>query len=358
MANEIALLTGGTGLLGSHLAERLTARGTPVRALVRPGSDARFLQSLGASLVTGNLDDRDACARAVRDVAVVYHAAAKVGDWGRWAEFQTGCLDATRNLASAARNAGVRRFVHVSSTSAYGHPDEGGPPVIESAALGQNLWAAWDYYTRSKVECERLLWDMVERDGLPLTVIRPSWLYGERDRTTVHRVVERLRRGAIPLIGPGDNPLSAIYAGEVADAAILAAGDPGSEGEAYNVTDQGPITQRDYLALWAEACEAPPIRHWRRYRTVFASAFFLEALARITGRSRPPIITRYATWLMGRNLSYSTEKARAKLGWSPSLSYREAIERTVRWYDGRELRPSERTGDMAIVHGEQGSDAS
>ena len=128
----------------------------------------------------------------------------------------------------------------------------------ETAPLGQNLWLAWDYYTRSKVECERILWSMAERDGLPLTVIRPSWLYGERDRTTVQRLVTRLRRGGIPRIGRGDNPLSAIYAGEVADATILAADDPGSVGEAYNVTDQGPITQRDYLALWAELAGAPP----------------------------------------------------------------------------------------------------
>lgn len=353
MPNEIALVTGGTGLLGSHLAERLTARGTPVRALVRPGSDTRFLASLGATFATGDLGDPDACARAVRGASVVYHAAAKVGDWGRWAEFQTGCLDATRNLAAAAVAEGVRRFVHVSSTSAYGHPKEGGPPVEETADLGQNLWWAWDYYTRSKVECERLLWGLVERDGLPLTVIRPSWLYGERDRTTVHRLVSLLRAGSIPLIGPGDNPLSAIYAGEVADAAILAADDPHSVGEAYNVTDQGPITQRDYLAMWAEACNAPPIRHRRRYRMVFAGAFVLEALARLARRSQPPIITRYATWLMGRNLSYSTEKARTKLGWTPSLSYRDAIERSVRWYDGRIDGRLATDGPMAAIHGSE-----
>ncbi len=338
MPNEIALVTGGTGLLGSHLAERLIARGTPVRALVRPGSDTGFLRSLGATLMTGDLGNPDACARAVRGASVVYHAAAKVGDWGRWAEFKTGCLDATRHLAAAALAEGVRRFVHVSSTSAYGHPKEGGPPVDETAELGQNLWWAWDYYTRSKVECERLVWGMFEREGLPLTVIRPSWLYGERDRTSVHRLVELLRRGGIPLIGRGDNPLSAIYAGEVADAAILAADDPSSVGQAYNITDQGPITQRDYLATWAEACGAPAIRRRRRYRMVFAGAFVLEAMARLARRPQPPIITRYATWLMGRNLSYSTEKARSKLGWAPSLSYRDAIEGTVRWYDSRKSK--------------------
>lgn len=330
----IDLVTGGTGLLGSHIAERLKDRGRTVRALVRRGSNTAFLEQLGVELVEGDLTDRDACMRAARNVGVIYHAAAKVGDWGNWAEFQAGCLDATENLARAALVHGVGRFVHISSTSAYGHPAEGGPPIDESAPLGQNFWPCWDYYTRSKVESERLLWDLADRVGLPLTIIRPSWLFGERDRTTTARLVRRFQRGGVPLIGRGDNPLSAIYAGCVADAAILASDDPGSVGEAYNITDQGAITQRDYFNLWAEALGARPVRRRHRYRVVFATAFLLEAQARLRRRKSPPLITRYATWLMGRQLSYSTAKARRKLGWEPSLSYRESIERTVRWYLG------------------------
>ncbi len=337
-----ALVTGGTGLLGSHIAERLAARGTPVRAMVREGSDTAFLESLGAELIPGDLTDPAACERAVEGVQTVFHSAAKVGDWGRWSEFQTGCIEATRNLARAALGAGVERFVQISSTSAYGHPAEGGPPIDETAPLGQNFWPLWDYYTRSKVDCERMLWEMAERDGLRLTVIRPSWLYGERDRTTVARVVRKLRgRFGLPLIGPGGNPMSAIYAGNVADAAILAADDPGSVGEAYNITDMGRITQKEYFNLWAEAVGAPAVHRWWRYRTVFLAAFALEAFGRLTGRRRPPLITRYATWLMGRNLSYSTVKARETLGWAPALDYRESIERTVRWYLGREAKPPE-----------------
>src|SRR5258707_12547257 len=119
--------------------------------------------------------------------AMFLKAAARGGDWENWADFQAGCLDATANLARAATQASVERFVHISSTSAYGHPKEGGPPVAETAPLGQNLWPIWDYYTISKVECERLLWSAATQDGLPLTVIRPSWLYGEDARRAVPR---------------------------------------------------------------------------------------------------------------------------------------------------------------------------
>ncbi len=331
-ASPIDLITGATGLLGSHIADRLAPLGR-VRALVRPGRDAGFLEALGVEIIRGDLTDPVACRVALRGVRAVYHAAAKVGDWGTWSEFQRDCLDATANLAGAAVDAGVGRFVHISSTSAYGHPQEGGPPVDESAPLGVGLWPVWDDYTRSKVETERWLWQFSRTRSLPLTVIRPSWLYGERDRTTAPRLIARFRRGQIPIIGRGDNPLSAIYAGYVADAAILAAANAHAIGQAYNVTDQGPITQRDYLDLWAEVTGGPKITRTHSYGVVFGVGFALEALGRLTRRQRPPLITRYATWLMGRNLSYSNAKAREALGWSPGSGYRESIGRTVRWYD-------------------------
>jgi nucleoside-diphosphate-sugar epimerase len=335
------LVTGATGLLGSHLAERLVSQGERVRALVRPGSRAGFLDTLGVEIVRGDLTDPAACAAAVADVGFIFHCAAKVGDWGRWREFQTGCVDATGTLAQVALRVGIDRFIHVSSTSAYGHPAERQAPIDESAPLGQNVWPL-DYYTRSKVDCERMLWQMADA-GLPLTVIRPSWLFGERDRTTVPRLIRGFRRKEMMIVGNGDNPLSAVYAGVVADAAILAARDPDSRGEAYNITSHGPITQRAFLDLFADAFGVPRITRQVPYALAFAGGFLLEIQDRLLMRARPPRVTRYGAWLLGRYLEYSTEKARARLGWEPSIGYRECIERTVRWFQdqGTELRPTE-----------------
>ena len=329
---RLHLVTGATGLLGSHIAEQLVARGDRVRALVRATSNVSFLRGLGVELHVGDLADPASLRSAVAAVATVYHCAAKVGDWGTWAEFQADTLDATRHLAEAALGTGVGRFLHISSTSAYGHPAEGGPPVDESAPLGQNLWPIWDDYTRSKVEAERLLWDLAAARGLPLTIIRPSWLYGERDRITLRRLVTRLRANKVPLIGPGDNPLSAVYAGNVAAAAILAADDPGSVGDAYNITHQGQLTQREFLGLFAEAAGARPPSRSVAYPLVFAVGFGLEVAGRLFRQAKPPLVTRYAAWLMGRRLSYSTAKAEARLGWHPPVDNRASIARSVEWY--------------------------
>jgi nucleoside-diphosphate-sugar epimerase len=335
-SGDKVLVTGATGLLGSHLAERLIASGNQVRALVRPGSRADFLDSVGAEVVRGDLVDPAACAAAVAGVSRVFHCAAKVGDWGRWREFQTGCVDATKTLARAAASAGVERFVHISSTSAYGHPTEGQPPIEESAPLGQNIWVL-DYYTRSKVDCERALWKMAG-EGLPLTVIRPSWLFGERDRTTAPRLVREFRAGRMMVVGKGDNPLSAVYAGVVADAAVLAAFDPGSLGEAYNITSHGPISQRAFLDLFAEALQVPRVTRQVPYAVAFLGGFLLEIQDRLLMRSRPPRVTRYGAWLLGRNLEYSTEKARTRLGWEPAVGYAESITRTIRWFQDQEVK--------------------
>ena len=237
--------------------------------------------------------------------------------------------------------AGVGRFVHISSTSAYGHPADRKTPIDETAVLGENVWIL-DYYTRSKVECERLLWRLAESEGLPLTVIRPSWLFGERDRTTAPRLIREFRRGRMLIVGNGDNPLSAVYAGVVADAAILAALDPSSRGEAYNITSQGRITQREFLNLFADALEVPRVTRHVPYPLAFAGGFLLEIRDRLLLRECPPRVTRYGAWLLGRHLEYSTEKARARLGWRPAIGYAESIKRTLTWFlDGAELAPAE-----------------
>jgi nucleoside-diphosphate-sugar epimerase len=334
-SNRRVLVTGATGLLGSHLAERLREHGYAVRALVRPTSRTDFLRALGVELFEGDLTNPVDCARAVDGVEYVFHSAAKVGDWGKWDEFQVGCIDATRTLATASAKAGVSRFLHISSTSAYGHPQDQEAPIDESAPLGQNVWY-WDPYTWSKVECEQLLWGLAGTDGLSLTVIRPSWLFGERDRTTIPRLLPAFRAGKVLIVGPGDNPLSAVYAGTVADAAILAVENPGSRGEAYNITSHGPITQRAFLDLIADAAGTPRATRHIPYKLAYFGGMLYETGGRLRGRPTPPRVTRYGSWLLGRRLSYSTEKARTKLGWTPAPTYAESIGRTLGWFRSRE----------------------
>jgi nucleoside-diphosphate-sugar epimerase len=324
------LITGATGLLGSHIAEKLTEAGQPVRVLVRPTSDTTFLESLGVEQAVGDVTDPPSLAEAMRGVETVYHAAARVGDWGPWREYVAITIEGTRNMLDAARDAGVGRFLHISSISAYGHPDGEGLVLDESAPLGQNLHK-WSYYSRAKVQAERLAWDYHARGEVPVTVVKPSWLYGERDRASMPRLIRAIRAGKGKLLGDGTNRLNLTYAGNEAEGCILAATTDRALGESYNLSNDGEITQREYFNKIAETLGVPPVTRCVPYRVAYSAAFFMELFGHMVGKKKPPLVTRYSVWLIGRKCFFSSAKAREQLGWQPTVSYDEGIPRAVNW---------------------------
>src|SRR4029077_5883999 len=123
----------------------------------------------------------------------IYHAAARVGDWGPWPDFVATTINGSRRLFDAAEAAGVTRFIHISSISVYGHVNQPGLVLDETAPLGVNVHK-WSYYTRAKVIVERELWRRhAAGTAVKYTVIRPSWLYGPRDRATIARLISMVR---------------------------------------------------------------------------------------------------------------------------------------------------------------------
>src|SRR5579871_3317662 len=140
MAAELNVITGATGLLGSHIVEQLVARGETVRALVRPTSDREFLEKLGVELAQGDVQDPASLKRAFAGASIVYHCAARVSDWGPWRQFQAESVDGTRNVVEACRSAGVGRLLHASSISVYGMVKNPGRTLDEDTPLGQNVW--------------------------------------------------------------------------------------------------------------------------------------------------------------------------------------------------------------------------
>ena len=324
------LVTGATGLLGSHIVEQLRRRGQAVRVLVRPTSDRSWLQTQGVEFVAGDVTDPDSLLPACRGCDAVYHSAAKVGDWGPWEEFQRVTIDGTRNVIEAAVAAGVRRLVHISSISAYGYHTRNGT-IDETWDLGYKLYR-WAYYSRSKIDAERLVWEAHKAGRIEVTVIRPAWIYGERDRTTIARLATMIQKGKARILGRGDNRLNVVYAGNIAEAAITAADLPQASGEAYNCSNDGVITQEQYFKLLAAALEAPPVRRRVPYALAYGAGFVLECLGHLLRTRKPPFVTRYAVWLMGRRSYFSAEKARRQLNWRATVPYAEGVPRTVKWY--------------------------
>ena len=326
--NRLLLVTGATGLLGSHLVERLVERGEPVRALVRANSDSRALKDLPVEIVTGDLLDVPSLERAVAGVDVVYHCAARLGDWGPWSVFESGTVQTTRNLVEVCLRGNISRFLHISSVAVYGRPRRhaDGSPLDERDPPGQNFrW--WDYYGRAKLAAEQ----EVRKLGTAATIVRPTWIYGPRDRVILPRMIHALRHGRVALVGSGENRLNMVHARDVADGAIAAACVPAAAGELFNLASTGEMTQRQFFDFLAEALDLPRVKRHVPFRVADTFAFLLEAAGRGTGRKQAPAITRSGISLLSRSTMLSSEKAHRTLGWQPRIRIEEGLTETLNW---------------------------
>ncbi len=324
------LVTGATGLLGSHIVEKLLAGGQAVRVLVRKDSDTRLLDSWKVEKACGDVTDAQSLQAAMKGVQTVYHAAAQVGDWGKWERFVAVSIEGTRNMLAAAREAKVRRFLQIGSISTYGHPDGEGLVLDETAPLGANLHK-WSYYSRAKVQAVQLAWEAHKRGEVPVTVVNPSWLYGPRDRASMPRLIRAIRAGKGKIVGDGTNRLNLTYAGNEAEGCILAATADKALGQTYNLSNDGVITQSEYFNAVAACIGAKPVTKKVPYKVAYNAAFLMEFFGHMFGRKTPPLVTRYAVWLMGRRCFFSSDKARKGLNWQPTVPYQQGIEMSVKW---------------------------
>ena len=130
--------------------------------------------------------------------------------------------------------------------------------IDETDEIGYGLYR-WAYYTRSKIAAERLAVEAHRSGELEVTVIRPAWIYGPRDRITIARLYRMVSSGQAKIVGRGDNRLNVIYAGNIAEAAITAAERSEAAGEIFNCSNDGEITQQEYFNLLAKASNVPPV---------------------------------------------------------------------------------------------------
>jgi nucleoside-diphosphate-sugar epimerase len=324
---DLHVVTGATGLLGSHVVEQLRAAGHRVRALVRPSADTTLLHQWGVECVPADLEDAASLPRALEGADVVYHCAARVGDWGPWPLFQRAIVEAVGNLLIACQQAEVGRVVHVSSINVYGRLPPRPEGIGEDEPLGQKLWW-WDYYCRAKIEAEALVCAYPR----PWTILRPSWIYGPRDRNSFPRVVRALQERRVRIIGDGHNRLNIVYVADIADGVIRAGTTAGAAGRAYNLSSRGEVTQREFLDALTRELGLPPITGQISYQAAFTWGFLSEAWGRAVGWTTPPAVTRYAVALVGRATNYRIERAAQELGWSPRTPPLEGLSRTLQWY--------------------------
>ncbi len=316
--------------MGSHVISRLRSAGYQVRAMVRDDSGEALVESLGATAVRGSVE-REASWSVIGDVDSIVHAAALVTQQKSWGSFQAVNIQGTRYAAQTAALRGAR-FIHISSVAVYGRQVPVRHRVMREDTKWQPLRDA-DYYARSKREAELELLDIAQKTGLSWVALRPCVVYGERDRAFMPRVLRALRFGIAPLVGRGDNVLTVVYAGNVAEAVHAALEHPQVEGS-FNVANDGDITQREFVS----AVGAAMGRSMRFVKVPLSAAqgfahtyYYVQRLLRPSKYPRMGVAA--ARFLAAEN-PYTSERARQELKWTPSVPPQEAITRSVHWFTG------------------------
>jgi nucleoside-diphosphate-sugar epimerase len=259
-----------------------------------------------------------------------------VSDWGTRREIARVNVDGTRHLLDAAVAAAVQRFVHLSSTDVYGYP--GRPAVAEAhAGAGFDNW-----YAETKRRAEAEVRRVAARGDLETVVLRPATVFGPRSVEVVGEIARSLRAGRMVLIDGGRPLAGLVYVENLIDAAVLAQRSAVAAGEVFNVTDGLDVTWRGFADSLAEALGCPPVRFSMPYWLASGLGFSLEHGYRLlrgaVGLRTPPLLSRQAVHVLGRDQAFSNEKARRVLGWAPRVDYERGLQATVDWLRDDYLR--------------------
>ncbi len=327
-----ALVTGGTGCVGSALVERLLEKGFEVRALVRKTSDIHHLKTTGAELVFGDVTDYESLRSAVRGVDIVFHAAAKVTPgWGTWEEFEKATVQGTENLLKASAEAGVKRFLQVSSYTVYGEAClKGDIPADESTECAVCLTPK-TYYDYAKLLAERACWEYHRQGRIKVSMIRIGSAYGPRDRLISDRIY---RYAASPIIlwpGRGNPRYAIVNSYDIADLAILAVTSDKAIGEVYNVASPEPTRLKQFAQAMVRARGGRRVWGSIPFSLAYVWCYMMELIATLGRAKQMPFLNRYFILQLNMECNLDGSKAKRELGWEPKMSLDEGTKHYVEW---------------------------
>ena len=322
------LVTGGTGFIGSHLAEAGRRRGAEVTVLGltdRPEERANVeaLAARGVKIVPGSITDPELCRRAVEGATHVFHVAVAMREGGKQDEFfERVNLDGTRHLLEAAADAGVTRFVHCSTIGIYGHRAPG--ITREDSPL-----APGNVYERTKVASERMVREVAGARGMPYVILRPADVYGPRDQRLL-KLFRGVRRGRFPLFGAGNGRRHMVYVDDVVEAFFKACERDEALGQALIVAGPRACTLRELIGQVQEATGSPRFGLRLPLAPMLAAAAVVEDVCRQL-RLDPPIYRRRMDFFWSDS-EFDTSRARQALDWAPRVELPEGIRRTADAY--------------------------
>jgi dihydroflavonol-4-reductase len=311
MAEDITLVTGATGFIGSHVARRLLRRGDRVRILARNSSRKSNIEAFGCEVVIGDIKDLNSMLRCVQGCGRVYHVAA---DYRLWAknpkEIYDSNVGGTRNLLSACCEAGVGKVIYTSSVGTIGMHHDGAPADEASPVRLDDMIG---HYKRSKFMAEQVAFEFAN-SGLPVVIVNPTTPIGSADikPTPTGRIIQGFLWGRLPAYV--DTGLNLVGVEDVAEGHLLAE-DNGRVGERYILGGEN-WSLKEILETLAEICNrrAPRVRiPW----TVAWLACCIDNFVEGTLLRCEPNIPLAGVRMSRHKMYVSSEKARRELGFHP-----------------------------------------
>ena len=315
-----ALVTGGTGFIGSHLVDHLLTEGYDVRVLKRPESPMDYLTGKHLEAMDGDLLDPASLQKACQDVEAVFHVAAYASDWGSRQKFLATNLQGTQNLLDACLHKKISSIVFMSSAAVYGFTATSAP-ITEDAPKHPT-----PKYGESKDRAERLLWQFGKDHDIRVSAVRSALVTGPRDRITAPFLIPALQHRRLFTIGDGQQTLSISDGRDVAACLFLAAETHKSNGQAYNVKSFD-CTVRQLIDTASAALHIPPPAKHRSYAYAYTLACLAETMSLFSRRE--PLLTRHKVKVLGHTRILDTHKAEQDLGYRPRFGCTHTITDTV-----------------------------
>jgi nucleoside-diphosphate-sugar epimerase len=230
-------------------------------------------------------------------------------------------------LLDACKGQALSRFILMSSLGVYSNRHHHGTTEADPLPRWHN-----DGYSQTKVEAEQLAMHYYNEFGVPVVILRPGFVYGQRDKTVMPRIIDALRHNRLRYPGGGEAAMNLIFVRNLVDAVFLAVDNEKAVGEAYNLTDGEFVSKRKFIGAVADAMELPhPTRTpplWLARMVTWGA----EKLAKLRGSKKAPLFNFPRLKFLGYNLDFSIQKAMDDLGYRPRVNFEEAMSETMDWY--------------------------
>ncbi len=318
------LVTGATGFTGSVLIKKLINQGVDVVAIARTTSNIEAFEGMTIEWIKGDVFDEKIINQAIQGVNYIFHIVtpfreAKSAD----IVYHNVHVLSTQLLAKAAlAEPNFKRFIHISTIGVHGHVEN--PPGDENSPMHPG-----DIYQETKLEGEVWIRNFADREGLPVTIVRPAGIYGPGEKRLL-KIYRWVAQKWVPVIGTGKNLLHFIHVDDLTDFLILTATHPKAVGETFICGSQKAMTFRQMVSIISEYYGVS-VRFIKLPRLpLFLLGYLFEIICRPLG-IEPPIYRRRLAFFT-KDRSFNTAKMSNLLGFIPKHSDEEGLKELAQWY--------------------------